>query len=79
MKKGVIFALSNHTQKSKIMEIINKQLIETYKGIEIYKHETPYLSHYLLFYIDGFQYLWPNIRLSKNDITRALNKKNKNK
>jgi hypothetical protein len=61
-------------------EITKTELIETYKGIEIYKHSNPRLSSiYKVYVINGFQYSSPCIRLAKNSITRILNKAKKTK
>jgi hypothetical protein len=67
-----------NTQNTINTEITSKELIEIYKGIEIYKHPNPILSSiYNAFVINGFEYSMPCIRLAKHHITRELNKANK--
>ena len=58
-------------------EITNLELIETYKGIKIYKHYHPMLSSiYCVFWINGKEYSngISSMRDTKNWITRVLNK-----
>ena len=73
-----IFAISITTKHNTMnTEITNLELIETYKGIEIYKHPNPLLSsHYSIYFINGKQYSGPitRMRKTKSWITRVLNK-----
>jgi hypothetical protein len=58
-------------------EITNLELIETYKGIEIYKHYNPILSSRCsVYWINGKQYSGSlsGMRKTKSWITRVLNK-----
>ena len=69
-----------NTENTINTEITSQELIEIYKGIEIYTHPKPSLSsRYLVFVINGVRYSSCNISLAKNFITRTLNKINKKK
>jgi hypothetical protein len=64
-----------NTQNAINTEITSQELIEIYKGIEIYTHPKPSLSSkYKVFVINGVQYSSCTIKKAKNFITRTLNK-----
>ena len=55
----------------------NTKLIETYKGIRIYKEKNYIFSNYLICIVNDKEYLNTEMKNIKNHITRELNKLDK--